>query len=56
MRHREAFQTEAEALAFIQGVEYVDNDHVTTEGPSPEIYKDRFTDGVEFVVYVEVFS
>jgi hypothetical protein len=53
MRHREAFQTEAEALAFIQGVEYVDNDHVTTEGPSPEM---NDMAGVEFVVYVEEFA
>ena len=37
MRHRETFQTHAEAEAFIRGIEFVDNDHVSTEGPEPEL-------------------
>lgn len=52
MKYREEFQTEAEALAFIRGVEYLDNDHVRTEGPSPEM---NDMGGIEHVVYVEEF-
>jgi hypothetical protein len=28
---RETFETEAEAIAFISGIEFMDNDNVTTE-------------------------
>ena len=33
---RKDFSTEAEAIAFIEGLEYVDNDHVSAEPPYEE--------------------
>jgi hypothetical protein len=51
-RSREAFATEAEALAFIRGVEYADNDYITTEGPDIELDNEG---NDEYVVYVEEF-
>jgi hypothetical protein len=50
---RVAFPTEESALAFIQGVEYLDDDHVATEGPEPEINADNQP---EYVVYVRRFA
>ena len=32
-RMRVAFPTEAQANAFIEGIEYLEDDHVMTEGP-----------------------
>jgi hypothetical protein len=52
-RFREAFPTEAEAHAFIKGIEYVDNDHVSTDGPDMELDTEG---GEEYAVYVEEFS
>jgi hypothetical protein len=52
-RMRVAFPTEEQALAFIQGVEYLDDDHVVTEGPEPEINADNQP---EYVVYVRRFA
>ena len=49
---RMTFKTEAEAAAFIEGVEFCDNDHVSTEGPSPELDKDG---AEEYAVYVTEF-
>ena len=48
--HLERFNTLAEAEAFIKGIEYCDNDHVTTEGPENDIDEDR---NPCFNVYVE---
>jgi hypothetical protein len=52
-RMRVAFPTEESALAFIQGVEYLDDDHVETEGPEPEINDDNQP---EYIVYVRRFA
>jgi hypothetical protein len=55
MRYREAFQTEAEALAFIKGVEYLgsylNSEEGTIEGPEPQL-----TDGchVEYIVRLTI--
>jgi hypothetical protein len=38
--NREKFNTLAEAEAFIQGIEYCDNDHVSTEGPEVDVDED----------------
>ena len=53
MRHRETFQTHAEAEAFIRGIDFVDNDHVSTEGPEPEL--DDYGQP-EYAVYVTEFA
>lgn len=45
----ERFGTEAEARAFISGLDYADNDHISWEGPT----HDRMTD--EWVVTVSQF-
>lgn len=45
----ERFGTEAEAHAFIQGLDYADNDHISHEGPT----HDRTTG--EWVVKVNQF-
>ena len=52
-QHRETFQTHAEAEAFIRGIEFVDNDHVSTEGPEPEL--DDYGQP-EYAVYVTEFA
>ena len=52
MRHRETFQTHAEAEAFIRGIDFMDNDHVSTEGPEPEL--DDYGQP-EYAVYVTEF-
>lgn len=53
MQYREEFQTHAEAEAFIRGIEFVDNDHVSTEGPEIELDDDA---GDRYVVYVKEFA
>jgi hypothetical protein len=52
-QHRETFQTHAEAEAFIRGIEFVDNDHVSTEGLEPEL--DDYGQP-EYAVYVTEFA
>jgi hypothetical protein len=47
------FGTEEEAQAFIQGVTYVDNDHVTADGPEPEFDADN---NLRHVVTVREFA
>jgi hypothetical protein len=53
-RYRAAFSTEAEAHAFIQGVEYAveyaDIDYIRAEGPDIELDNEGNN---EYVVYVE---
>jgi hypothetical protein len=50
---RVEYDTEAEALAFMAGIEFIDNDHVITEGP--EIELDNAGNDI-YIVYVEEFS
>jgi len=52
-RMRVAFPTEAQADAFIQGIEYLEDDHVETGGPEPEINDDNQP---EYIVYVRRFA
>ena len=52
-RMRVAFPTEAQADAFIQGIEYLEDDHVATEGPEADIDSDG---GVEYAVFVRRFA
>ena len=52
-RMRVAFPTEAQAEAFIQGVDYLDDDHVATEGPEADIDSDG---AIEYAVYVRRFA
>jgi hypothetical protein len=52
-RMRVAFPTEAQADAFIQGIEYLEDDHVATEGPEADIDSDG---GVEYAVYIRRFA
>lgn len=51
--NRVVFGTEAEAQAFIQGVTYVDNDHVMADGPEPEFDRDN---NLQHVVTVREFA
>jgi hypothetical protein len=52
-RMRVAFPTEEQATAFIQGVEYLDDDHVMTEGPEADLDSEG---AVEYAVYVRRFA
>ena len=52
-RMRVAFPTEELANAFIQGVEFLEDDHVATEGPEAEINADNQP---EYIVYVRRFA
>jgi hypothetical protein len=52
-RHRLPFATDGEALAFIEGIEFVDSDHITTEGPEVEFDDDGTP---MYTVYVQEFS
>jgi hypothetical protein len=50
---RVAFPTEAQAEAFMQGIDFLDDDYVETDGP--EVYVDN--DGaVEYAVYIRRFA
>jgi len=50
---RVAFPTEAQAEAFLQGIDFLDDDHVETEGPEADIDSEG---GVEYAVYVRRFA
>jgi hypothetical protein len=52
-RMRVAFPTEQQAEAFLQGIDFLDDDHVETEGPEAGIDSDG---AVEFAVYVRRFA
>ena len=52
-RMRVAFPTEAQAEAFIQGIEYLDDDHVATEGPEADLDSEG---AIEYAVYVRRFA
>ena len=52
-RMRVAFPTEESALAFIQGVEYLEDDHVETEGPEADLDSDG---AIEYAVFVRRFA
>jgi hypothetical protein len=52
-RMRVAFPTEAQAEAFIQGIDFLDDDHVETEGPEADIDSEG---GVEYAVFVRRFA
>jgi hypothetical protein len=45
---REEFDTEAEAIAFVSGLEFMDNDHISAEPP--------YIEGEIWVVEVTVFA
>jgi hypothetical protein len=49
-RRRVAFPTEAEALAFIEGIVFVNNDPIRVEGPEIELDNEG---NDEYSVYVE---
>ena len=51
-RMRVAFPTEELANAFVQGIEFLEDDHVETEGPEADIDSDG---GVEYAVYIRRF-
>jgi len=50
---RVAFPTEAQAEAFIQGVDYLDDDRVETGGPEVDIDSDG---NPEYAVYIRRFA
>jgi hypothetical protein len=50
MRHRIRFNSEPQAQAFIDGIEFVARDRVTAEGPEIELDNDG---NDEYIVYVE---
>jgi hypothetical protein len=50
---RVAFPTEAEADAFIQGIEYLEDDHVETEGPEADLDGEG---AIEYAVFVRRFA
>ena len=52
-RMRVAFPTEEQAEAFIQGVEYLDDDHVETEGPEADLDSEG---AVEYAVFIRRFA
>ena len=52
-RMRVAFPTEEQAVAFIQGVEYLDDDHVMTEGPEADLDSEG---AVEYAVFIRRFA
>ena len=52
-RMRVAFPTEAQANAFIEGVEYLDDDHVMTEGPEADFDSEG---AIEYAVFVRRFA
>ena len=52
-RMRVAFPTEEQAVAFIQGVEYLDDDHVMTEGPEADLDSDG---AIEYAVFIRRFA
>jgi hypothetical protein len=52
-RMRVAFPTEESALAFIQGVEYLEDDHVEIEGPEADLDSDG---AIEYAVFVRRFA
>jgi hypothetical protein len=50
---RVTFPTEAQAEAFIQGIEYLDDDHVMTEGPEADLDSEG---AVEYAVFIRRFA
>ena len=52
-RMRVAFPTEEQATAFIQGVEYLDDDHVMTEGPEADLDSEG---AIEYAVFIRRFA
>ena len=52
-RMRVTFPTEAQAEAFIQGIEYLDDDHVATEGPEADLDSEG---AVEYAVFIRRFA
>lgn len=46
--HREEFDTEAEAIAFTEGIDFVDSDHVS--------YEPHFAEGDKWIVEVRKFA
>ena len=52
-RMRVAFPSEAQAEAFIQGIEYLDDDHVETEGPEADLDSEG---AVEYAVFIRRFA
>ena len=52
-RMRVTFPTEAQAEAFIQGIEYLDDDHVMTEGPEADLDSDG---AIEYAVFIRRFA
>ena len=52
-RMRVAFPTEAQANAFIEGIEYLEDDHVMTEGPEADLDSEG---AVEYAVFIRRFA
>ena len=52
-RMRVAFPTEEQANAFIEGIEYLEDDHVMTEGPEADLDSDG---AVEYAVFIRRFA
>jgi len=52
-RMRVAFPTEEQANAFIQGIEYLEDDRVETDGPEADLDSEG---GVEYAVFVRRFA
>jgi hypothetical protein len=53
MRRRIRFDSEPQALAFIDGIEFIQGDHVRVEGPEIELDSEG---NDEYTVYVEEFA
>ena len=52
-RMRVVFPTEAQANAFIEGIEYLEDDHVMTEGPEADLDSEG---AVEYAVFIRRFA
>ena len=52
-RMRVAFPTEEQANAFIEGIEYLEDDHVMTEGPEADLDSEG---AVEYAVFIRRFA
>ena len=52
-RMRVAFPTEEQANAFIEGIEYLEDDHVKTEGPEADLDGEG---AIEYAVFIRRFA